>query len=350
MVKSEDFLPAASGLDGIEWTEDTPKLILSYGDAAAERHSALTGAFLKDVRAARVIRTEGENGEKLLRRLITADVAKHATGDCLLASMLNASGGVMQEVAVIAHTGYWDVVLFPETADTGLAWSRQVAVSFEAEVEQPEDRHVFWLGGPLASDTLKKVDCAVPKAGSFTEPEAGVQVCAFEDIFLIQGETAKLDAFWKKLAAAGAAPIGEEAWEAARTAICLPAFGCDYDESSSPLEVGLGSSVDFSDPARMFIGRALTEARYRAGIRCRLGVLEIQSEDDASKLDSAPEGVLRGNSSEGGIITTWTVSDSGTILALALLPAESHIGDEAEVSYRAGGEDRVCAGKVIRLR
>ena len=46
MVKSEDFLPAASGLDGIEWTEDTPKLILSYGDAAAERHSALTGAFL----------------------------------------------------------------------------------------------------------------------------------------------------------------------------------------------------------------------------------------------------------------------------------------------------------------
>ena len=45
MVKSEDFLPAASGLDGIEWTEDTPKLILSYGDAAAERHSALTGAF-----------------------------------------------------------------------------------------------------------------------------------------------------------------------------------------------------------------------------------------------------------------------------------------------------------------
>ena len=198
MVKSEDFLPAASGLDGIEWTEDTPKLILSYGDAAAERHSALTGAFLKDVRAARVIRTEGENGEKLLRRLITAGVAKHATGDCLLASMLNASGGVMQEVAVIAHTGYWDVVLFPETADTGLAWSRQVAVSFEAEVEQPEDRHVFWLGGPLASDTLKKVDCAVPKAGSFTEPEAGVQVCAFEDIFLIQGETAKLDAFWKR--------------------------------------------------------------------------------------------------------------------------------------------------------
>ena len=91
MVKSEDFLPAASGLDGIEWTEDTPKLILSYGDAAAERHSALTGAFLKDVRAARVIRTEGENGEKLLRRLITADVAKHATGDCLLASMLNLS-------------------------------------------------------------------------------------------------------------------------------------------------------------------------------------------------------------------------------------------------------------------
>ena len=65
---------------------------------------------------------------------------------------------------------------------------------------------------------------------------------------------------------------------------------------------------------------------------------------------STPEVVLRGNSSEGGIITTWTVSDSGTILALALLPAESHIGDEAEVSYRAGGEDRVCAGKVIRLR
>ena len=81
----------------------------------------------------------------------------------------------MQEVAVIAHTGYWDVVLFPETADTGLAWSRQVAVSFEAEVEQPEDRHVFWLGGPLASDTLKKVDCAVPKAGTSREPEAGVQ-------------------------------------------------------------------------------------------------------------------------------------------------------------------------------
>ena len=30
MVKSEDFLPAASGLDGIEWTEDTPKLSLIH--------------------------------------------------------------------------------------------------------------------------------------------------------------------------------------------------------------------------------------------------------------------------------------------------------------------------------
>lgn len=343
----------ASDAEAVFEDGEAGRVLASFGSPEAEMKAALEGAFVKDIAGAGVVRTSGEAGLKLLRRLLASDAAKFASGDAFRSAMLNASGGVMLEVRALCRGNAWELVLAPSGADSGLAWMRQVAIAFDAEVEDVPAGHAFWLGGPQAPEVLAKAGAAVPKAGRFAELKqeegAFLTVSAFPgNLFLVSGDAASADAFWQKLVAAGAAKAGEAAWETVRAANCLAAPGAEYDESSSPLECGFENCVDFSDPSRMFIGRALTEARWRAGVRCRLGTLEIDSAVAAGELEDAPEVAIEGNSAEGALVTSW-VKAGERVLALALLPASAKAGTAAAVALKANGTESQAQARVLRF-
>ncbi len=315
----------------------------------AERRLVLQGAFVKGLDGLKLVRTEGENGLKLLRRLVAADAAKFAEGEAFRAPMLSASGCVMQELRVAVLRNAWEVLFFPGNADAGAAWARQAAVSFDAEVRILEGRAGFWLGGPKAREVLAAAGLEAPREGRFTSVSESSRILGFPGIFLAEGTAKEIGALREKLLQAGASPIGDEAWELARISCGIPEPGAEYDESSSPLECGLGDGVDFSDPSRVFIGRALTEARARAGVRCRLGLLDLKADAEAQDLEADPETEVEGNSEEAGIITSWSRTGDGRVLALALLPASSRAGGAVRVGFQALGRQEEAPGRILRL-
>ncbi|MCG5031640.1 hypothetical protein MAF45_09335 [Mesosutterella sp. OilRF-GAM-744-9] len=293
----------------------------------------LPGAFIRDFAGAGFALTQGEEGRKLLRRLLSADADKFASGEAFRSALLNASGGVMLEARVLAGKNQWLLVFPPEEAGSGQAWMGQVAVAFDAEVERLQGREACWLGGRQAGEALRRAGAEPPRDGAW----AGVggyrslKVAGFPDFYLLEGEAAECREFRSRLEAQGAVQASDEVWRCARALHCEAAPGEDYDESSSPLECGFEDCVDFSDPSRMFIGRALAEARGRAGARCRLGLLAVNCGLSADELAQSPEITIEGNSQEGGLATTWALTPQG-VLALALLPAGTAPGAAALVT------------------
>ena len=325
--------------------------LISYGHEADEKREAMQGAVMKDMAGAGLVFVSGEPGLKLLRRLLASDAEKFSSGQAFRSVLLNASGGVMLEVHVLALPGNaWRLVLPPSGADAGLAWMRQVAIAFEAHVQAMASGHAFWLAGPRAAEVLEKAGVPAPRDGAFKEiavreGDAFLSVAAFSGLYLIAGDAESASEFWNLLKASGARPAGEHAFEVVRALHCLPAPWAEYDEMSSPLECGFEGCVDFSDPSRMFIGRALTEARSRSGLRCRLGLLEIESREEAENLTDSPDVAISGNDAEGGLITSW-VKVQDRVLALALLPASTQEGAKAAVSVKTQVGETVAAARV----
>ena len=351
-VRSDWFLPCVTSHSGVHFSDDGKNgLVLDFGNPAEEIEAVGRGAFLCDAPGAGEAVVTGEAGLKLLRRLLTADAACFPPGSAFRAAMLNASGGIMLESLVIAGNDTWELVFPPGAADAGKAWTRQVAVAFDAEVAEPAGRHAFWMGGPRLAETLRGIGIEMPAPGKTVCVGDGadtVVIAALPDMVLAVGAVAAANRLWEKVEAAGAVPVGEQGWELARTLACMPALRRDYDESSSPVEFGFEACVDFRDAGRMFIGRALTEARSRSGVRCRMGVLEIDAEVDPREFDEAPEAVVESSASEGVLVTTWA-RGHGKSYALALLPVSARTGDRAVVQIAASGKLQESAGRVLRL-
>ena len=76
--------------------------------------------------------------------------------------------------------------------------------------------------------------------------------------------------------------------EALRILAREPAYGLEYDETTSPLEAGLEDALNFDDASRVFIGRALTEARKEKGDFERLNLVVFNVAFDPATLTELP--------------------------------------------------------------
>jgi aminomethyltransferase len=149
-----------------------------------------------------------------------------------------------------------------------------------------------------------------------------------EDGFEVMVPAEQAASLWRDLAAAGVAPCGLGARDTLRLEAGMNLYGQDMDESVSPLESGLGWTVDMSGE-REFIGRPALEQAKAGGRLRRLVGLRL--------LD---KGVLRAHQAvktpQGpGEITSGTFSPTLQIsIALARVPGAVALGDQLEVDLR----------------
>src|SRR5690606_2571420 len=134
-------------------------------------------------------------------------------------------------------------------------------------------------------------------------------------------------AFWKSLQAAGVAPAGLGARDTLRLEAGMNLYGSDMDESTHPLESGLGWTVAWEPAERDFIGRKALEARQAEGAKRKMVGLLLED-----------RGVLRGHqkvftAAGEGEITSGTFSPTlERSIALARVPAGAE--GECEVEIR----------------
>ncbi|MBV6820895.1 glycine cleavage system aminomethyltransferase GcvT [Rahnella sp. PD12R] len=316
---------------------------LHYGSQLDEHHIVRQDAGMFDVSHMTIVDLHGARTREFLRYLLANDVAKLTVpGKALYTGMLNASGGVIDDLIVYFLTeDYFRLVVNSATREKDLAWISQHAEPYGIELTVRDDLALVAVQGPQAKEKAETLFTAEQKqAVAGMKPFFGVQAGdlfiattgytgeAGYEIALPQEQVAD---FWQKLLAAGVKPAGLGARDTLRLEAGMNLYGQEMDEGVSPLAANMGWTIAWAPEDRNFIGRDALERQREQGTEQLVGLVMTE------------KGVLRnelpvrftdgaGNTQEG-VITSGSFSPTlGYSIALARVPAG--IGENAIVQIR----------------
>ena len=316
---------------------------LHYGSQIDEHHAVRTDAGMFDVSHMTIVDLHGSRTREFLRYLLANDVAKLTKpGKALYSGMLNASGGVIDDLIVYYLTeDYFRLVVNSATREKDLSWITQHAEPYAIDITVRDDLSLIAVQGPnaqakatsLFSDEQRHaVEGMKPffgmQAGDFFIATTGYTGEAGYEIALPKEQAAD---FWQKLVQAGVKPCGLGARDTLRLEAGMNLYGQEMDESISPLAANMGWTIAWEPAERNFIGREVLELEREKGTEQLVGLVMTE------------KGVLRGElpvrftdangNAREGVITSGTFSPTlGHSIALARVPAG--IGETAIVQIR----------------
>jgi aminomethyltransferase len=261
--------------------------------------------------------------------------------------MLNEQGGVIDDLIVYFMREDWfRIVVNAGTCDKDLAWMQKQrdASAPDIQIKPRRDLSIVAVQGPNARDRVWLAAPEVHAATELLKPFQAAEGGAYfigrtgytgEDGFEVILPSDKAEAFWKALHAVGVAPIGLGARDTLRLEAGMNLYGQDMDESTSPLESGLGWTVDLKSE-RDFIGKRVLESQPVA--RDLFGLVLLD------------KGVLRSHQAvvtahgKGEITSGSFAPTLNKSVAMARLPKSVQVGDLVQVEVR----DKLLSAKVVK--
>jgi aminomethyltransferase len=310
------------------------QLPLNYGSQLDEHHAVRQHAGLFDVSHMTIVDVSGAAAERYLRYVLANDVSRLGMtegGQCraLYSLMLRDDGGILDDLIVYRLADdRFRLVLNAATRDKDLAWLFDQAGSHSLELLERPDLAMIAVQGPqareLVAQTLPGGEALLALAPFSAHQDDATLVARTgytgEDGVEIIVAGAQAPALWAELQALGIAACGLGARDTLRLEAGLNLYGLDMDETVSPLECGLGWTVD-TKTDRDFIGRSALERQEADGVEFAQAGLILEG-----------NGVLRAGyvvhtSGGEGRVTSGTYSPTlARSVALARLPvvAEKH--------------------------
>ena len=313
---------------------------IHYGSQIEEHHAVRRDAGMFDVCHMTVVDVRGREAKPFLRRLLANDVARlEKPGKALYSCMLNEEGGVIDDLITYHMDDTWyRVVVNAATTEKDLAWMEKRTAPFEVEVRPRRDLGMIAVQGPharekalpLLPEGLRDATAGLEPFHAATDGHWFVARTGYtgEDGFEIMLPEDEVADLWYRLLEREVRPCGLGARDTLRLEAGMNLYGSDMDETVSPLESGLGWTVDLRDGQRDFIGRRALEAQRAAGDLRRFTGLVLEG-----------KGVLRNHlklydgGREVGEITSGGFSPTlGRAIALARVAADA--GDDLAVEIR----------------
>jgi aminomethyltransferase len=320
-----------------------------YGSQIEEHHAVRGSAGVFDVSHMHAIDLQGPGARSFLERALANSIGKLRTaGAALYSCLLNEQGGVVDDlIAFFVADGRYRLIVNAGTAEKDAAWLEAIrrTSGFGVELRRRPDLALLAVQGPAARE---KVWQALPGSRATTDAlrpfafgwvgEAMVSRTGYtgEDGFEIALPASEAEALWSALVKSGVRPCGLGARDTLRLEAGLDLYGQDMDETVSPLDAGLGWTVDMTG-GRDFVGKAALE---RDGQHWQLLGLLLQEAG----------GVLRSHqpvaTEQGaGVVTSGSFSPTlNRSVALARLPLDTPVGAQVHVKIR----DKSLAAKVVR--
>ena len=319
---------------------------IHYGSQIDEHHLVRRAAGMFDVSHMTVVDLKGARTREFLRQLLANSIDKlKVTGKALYSCMLNAQGGVIDDLIVyFLADDLFRMVVNASTREKDLAWIRQHAQAFGVDVIEREDLAIVAVQGPqaraLVAGLVAEGDrAALDKLGRF----AALDVASADGVPLFVARTgytgedgyevllpqAAVVGFWNALLAAGVKPAGLGARDTLRLEAGMNLYGQDMDEGVTPYEAALAWTVAL-DEGRGFIGRDVLEAQKAAGnARQMIGLVM----DDKGVLRHGQK-VLTANG-EGEILSGTFSPTLGKAIAFARVPG----GEPGDVRVDIRGKE-----------
>jgi aminomethyltransferase len=287
------------------------------------------------------IEVTGPEAQASVNELVTNDLARVADGQAMYTCCCNESGTILDDLIVyrIAVDRIL-VVCNASNRDKIVPHFQQVIGSRAVVRDVSDDTALLALQGPRAFDVLRRVsdggigasptdleqalkpfrfrtakiagvNCTVARTG-YTGEDGVELFCASDDA----------PALWRALLEDGKAfgiePVGLGARDTLRLEARLSLYGNDIDETTNPLEAGLGWTVKLDTAT--FVGKEALLATQRAGLSRKLVGFEMRGRGVARHgyplLDAAKERV--GICTSGAPSPTLGKSIGLGYLALAL--------------------------------
>lgn len=314
---------------------------VQYGSLIDEHKSVRDSAGMFDVSHMLAVDISGADSKAFLQYILANDVGKlKKTGKALYSCMLNAEGGVVDDLIVyFVEDNSYRMVINAGTREKDLAWMQscvgEFAVSLEPQthlgiiaVQGPQAREkvIALLDEPLAAEAaeIKRFFAARGK-GWFV----GRTGYTGEDGFEVMLPANEAPIFWDKLLATGVKPVGLGARDTLRLEAGMNLYGNDMDDTQNPLESGLAWTVSMTPDERDFIGRRALEAIAASGAKKKLIGLVLEGRGVLrSSLDIYKDGVKIGETTSG----TFSPSLSQ---AIAFARIDADVIDTCQVEIRS---------------
>ncbi len=264
---------------------------VQYSGPIPEHMAVRKAAGLFDVSHMGEVEIIGKNALALVQKLTSNDASKLQDNQVQYSALTNDSGGIIDDLLVYRiNSEYFMLVVNAANADKDFAWMKQYAdeMGKVKAYDTSGGYALLALQGPKAEDILQDItdhmldripyywsqkvhvdnlECRVSRTG-YTGEDGFEIFCDPKDAMHI----------WNRLLLTGQAegllPCGLAARNTTRLEAAFRLWGNDMDETTTPLEAGLGWITKLGKGD--FIGKPAIEAQKAKGLRRKLIGFEVE--------------------------------------------------------------------------
>ena len=261
---------------------------IQYSTIAAEHRCVREGVGVFDVSHMGEFWVKGDNAEALLQHITTNDITRITPGKAQYTCMPNGKGGIVDDLIIYKYsTTKFFLVVNAANIDKDWSWIclQNENGNFGCNLENASDRYAqLAVQGPKATEMLQKLTdanlSAIPYYAFREWTFAGVQPVilsntgytgagGFELYFAPEHGKQIWEALFNIGKNYGIQPIGLGARDSLRLEKWYCLYGHDIDDTTSPLEAGLGWITKFVD-GNDFIDRPYLERQKAEGVKRKL--------------------------------------------------------------------------------
>lgn len=261
---------------------------VQYEGVTAEHETVRKGVGVFDVSHMGEFFLKGENALALIQKISSNDASKLVPGKAQYSCMPNADGGIVDDLIIymIAENEYM-LVVNASNIEKDWNWISQHN-DLKVEMEnRSEDWSLLAIQGPKAAEamqSLTSVDLSTIKFYTFeiTDfagiPNVVVSATGYTGSggFEVYVKNEDVEQLWNKVFEAGKdwgiKPIGLAARDTLRLEMGYCLYGNDIDDTTSPLEAGLGWITKFT---KDFVNAEALKAQKEAGVSRKLVAFEL---------------------------------------------------------------------------
>ena len=320
---------------------------VQYSGITHEHHAVRSTAGMFDISHMGKFWLIGKTVLEQLQALVPSDLSRLQPGEAQYTVLLNDHAGIIDDL-IFYYQGTnsdgmqrWGAIANAATTDKDKAWMLSHLDLTETTFQDcSTEKALIAVQGPSAVaklQTLVKEDLSIVKAFGHLEGTVLGQPGFLartgytgEDGFEVMVSPEVGVELWKALLALGVVPCGLGCRDTLRLEAAMALYGQDIDDTTTPLEAGLGWLVHL-DSKGDFIGRSILETQKQKGVQQRLVGLQMQGRNIARH--NYP---VIANGKVAGMVTSGTQSPTlGHPIALAYVPTEfSKPGQPLEVEIR----------------
>lgn len=334
---------------------------VQYTSVLTEHRAVRSSAGLFDLSHMGEFYFSGPHAQANLQRLLTNDVSRLQPGRAQYTLICNEQGGIVDDVLLyrLEEERYLLVVNAANT-EKDYQWLRERLDGRTVMADESDETALLALQGPRSQEVLAPLvsaDLTQLRSFSCVETEVlGIEALVSrtgytgEDGFEIYFDRSHAKALWDGLLEAGenagVVPVGLGARDTLRLEACLPLYGNDLSEETTPFEAGLGFAVKLDKGT--FIGRDALQKQQEEGPEKRLVAFEM-TERGVPRQGYA---ILKDGEAVGQVTSGSFSPSLERDIGMGYVPTElSTPGTEIEIDIRGKGKrGRVIEGRFISRR